>query len=45
MTHAGADVSGFLRRSPEQQRARVAELATDLATCRFADLPSTGTPL
>lgn len=45
VTHAGADVNGFLRRSPEQQRARVAELATELATCRFADLPPTGTRL
>lgn len=42
---AGADVTGFLRRSPAAQRARVAQLATGLATCRFADLPTQGTPL
>lgn len=42
--HAGADVAGFLRRSATEQRARVAELATSLATCRFADLPPQGTP-
>ncbi len=43
--HAGADVSGFRRRTPAEQRARVATLATGLATCRFADLPRQGTPL
>jgi hypothetical protein len=43
--HAGADLAGFRRRTPAEQRARVAELATALATCRFAVLPRQGTPL
>jgi hypothetical protein len=43
--HAGADLAGFRRRTPAEQRARVAELATALSTCRFADLPRQGTAL
>jgi hypothetical protein len=45
VSHAGADVQGFQRRSPDQQRARVATLATALATCRFAELPRPGSPM
>jgi hypothetical protein len=42
--HDGADVAAFLRLSPAAQRARVAALATALATCDFTALPLTGAP-
>jgi hypothetical protein len=45
VTPGGADVKGFLRLPAEQQRVRVASLATALATCRFGHLPRQGSPM
>jgi hypothetical protein len=45
VTPSGADVNAFLRLPDEQQRVRVAALATAMATCRFSDLPRQGSPM
>lgn len=41
----GADVQGFLNRPRDQQRVRIATVATALATCDFASLPAPGSPM